>query len=216
MTYLLDQDANVQNSLITRKLCSSSQNKLYFILNYTNMGILYDDYNTSKYRSVVYSFPEKQLLCFSPPKTIPFSVFRNMYPIITFPFIKVSESMEGVMINLFFDKRINKWEIATKNAIGGKYWFYGSEYKKRKTFYTMFLEAFRSPLVDDINDIIFFENLPKSLSYTFILQHQENKILLPIDRARVFLVGVYNISETVAEYIPSEIGSKAFETFSEC
>jgi hypothetical protein len=204
MSYILDGDVSSKNKRVKQKFYSSDKNVLFLILNYDNMGLSYDDYNTSKYRSVIFAYPEKTLLCYSPPKSLPTNIFMKMYPKISAPVMTIFEAIDGVMINLFFDKRTDKWEISTKNAIGGRYWFYGSDTSKT-TFYRMFLDAFRSNSGEDINDIEFIKNLPKTASYTFILQHSENQILLPVQRPRVVLVGVYHISQNYADYVPSFI-----------
>ena len=58
------------------------------------------------------------------------------------------------MVNLFYDSRIRKWEIATKGAIGGNYWYYRNSYdgdnKSQLTFRQMFLES----LGYDVDEVI--------------------------------------------------------------
>ena len=199
MSYLLDIDMNN----ISHKIYCSRKKALYVVLNYNKKLLKSPNDIATQYRSVVYSFPEKQLLCFSPPKTLPVGVFIKNYPRINGSLINICDAIEGVMINLFFDSRINSWEIATKNAVGGEYRFYGSNKKSGMNYKNMFLDAFRTSPNQDINDIAFLNNLPKYASYTFILQHQDNQIILSIDRPRIFLVAVYMLSQNKAEYVPS-------------
>ena len=208
MSYILDGDASSSSDKIKHKFYSSVNRVLYLILNYDTLGLSYDDYHTTKYRSVVFSYPEKRLLCYSPPKSLPSNVFINMYPNISAPIITVCEAIEGIMVNLFFDMRINRWEIATRNAIGGRYWFYGAENSPKTTFYKMFLDAFRANPEDDINSIAFFDYLPKNACYTFVLQHPDNHIVLPVDKPRIFLVNVFCVSQNYADYVPTFIYEK--------
>ena len=205
MSYILDGDASSKSDKIKHKFYSSANRVLYLILNYDNLGLSYDDYHTTKYRSVVFAYPEKRLLCYSPPKSLPSNVFMNMYPNICASVITVCEAVEGIMVNLFFDVRINRWEIATKTAVGGRYWFYGAENAPKTTFYKMFLDAFHANPDEDINSIAFFDYLPKTACYTFILQHPDNPIILPVDKPRIFLVNVFCISQNYADYVPTFI-----------
>jgi hypothetical protein len=64
------------------------------------------------------------------------------------------------MINLFFDRERNMWEIATKNAVGGHYWYYRQHYgvnvgSNQYTFRQMFMEAVGEPALSDLNDSYF-------------------------------------------------------------
>jgi hypothetical protein len=157
--------------------------------------------NISKptYRSIVFSLPENELLCFSPPKAICYKVFKSIYKESNDKMF-VNEKIEGVMINLFYDFRISKWEIATKFSIGGNYNFYGDR-KKNPTFREMFLETFRCD--KDVKDIIAFESFPKHFCYSFVMQHPKNKMTLRANEAKLYLVGVYNIRKNnTVSYVP--------------
>jgi len=111
------------------------------------------------------------------------------------------------MISLFYDTSLEQWELATKGAVGGKYSFYNKYVSKSdKTFYEMFLEALSANPGEELNNLHAIHSLSKRYSYTFILQHPENKIILPVKKAALYLVGVYkyNIWEyNTVEYIPA-------------
>lgn len=167
----------------------------YKILNYDKSYICFNDIETFKYRSVVLSLPDNKILCFSPPKAIHYNRFVSDHPILT-ESIYVNEYIEGIMINLFFETRSNKWEIATKSAIGGNYFYYRNHYgnkKKQKTFYQMFMEAFRMDKNDSLSDIFMLNELLKTHSYSFVIQQPDNHIVLDITEPKAFLVAVYDI-----------------------
>jgi hypothetical protein len=135
---------------------------------------MYNIYNSSKtssimqeYRSVVFSFPENKVLSFSPPRSVPYEKFKTT-PMNNRDNIIMSEIVEGVMINLFYDHRISSWEIATKSAIGGDY-NYSDE--KRNSFREMFFECLHCEKSDGFLDV-----LPKNYSYSFVIQHPKNKL----------------------------------------
>ena len=132
------------NNNIIKNKAYSHNNRTYNILNYDRAYVCNNDYENSKYRSLVISFPEKKLLCFSCPKSITFDSFITKYPVLDSE-ILVNDIIEGTMINLFYDDRIQNWQIATKSAVGGNYWYFRNQYdnteKTQKTFNEMFLEA---------------------------------------------------------------------------
>jgi len=202
VTYKLDIDS-CSNKIIKKNIKKSYAN--YFILQYDKNYICIDDTKNSIYRSVVFSNPENKILCFSPVKTIPTYVFMDRYPIINDEIV-IKEHVEGVMINLFYDNRINRWKIATKGAIGGNYGFL-KENNKNETFYDMFLESLSANKYDTLNEIEIIKILPKTFSYTFILQHPSNIISKPVNRPHCYLIAVYSINniKNEVEYIPSTI-----------
>lgn len=103
----------------------------------------------------------------------------------------VNEIIEGTMINMFWDPNLGEWEIATKKSIGGKYFFFRNKYEgdleepEQKTFREMFLEVFA------LNNL----SLDKSYSYSFVMQHPSNHIVLPIDKPAVYLVHTYKFGD---------------------
>jgi len=130
----------------------------------------HDMYN-GLHRSVVYK--NGKLVCFSPPKSIPYSEFCEKYPTITE--CVVDEFIDGTMINVFFDN--DKWVISTRSIVGAICTFYST-----KTFHDMFHET-----------NIDYEVLNKEYCYSFVLQHPENRIVTPITKPVLWLIAVYHI-----------------------
>jgi len=195
--YNLSLDTASSNCRIKKKN-HYAQSSTYVILNYDKNFMSFDDTNTGLYRSVVFSYPEKNVVCFSHPKSIPFSVFTNKYPEIK-ENIYINEAIEGLSINLFYDKKIMKWNIATKNSIGGKYWFYGKKTEILSTpitFLEMFLEGLREDTTKEQ------ANVSVDCCYNFVLQHPANSIILPVKSAKLYLIGVHLIRDSEVEYIP--------------
>lgn len=129
----------------------------YMLYHYDKTILSVLDKVNNKYRSVIFAYPENNLLCFSPSKSIGFSDFINKYPKIE-KNIVISQKIEGVSIQLFYDYRIKSWEISTKTNIGGNYWFFAKtnniEYNSNKcsTFYDMFLDALSEETTKKISE----------------------------------------------------------------
>jgi len=149
--------------------------------------ICFDDTKNSKYKSVILSYPEKDVLCFSPPKSCKFEDFIEKYPEINNT-ILMNEFIEGIMINLFYDYKISKWLISTRTKICGK---------NRITSH--FLESLSANTGDELNDLPFIKILPMSYCYSFVLSNIESR---PISH----LVSVYKIyfDNTIKFILPTE------------
>lgn len=213
------------NSLKVNKKYVGTDKIVYKIFNYDKKYVCINDTELAKYRSVVIAEKglttstkhfNQELLCFSPPKSMEFDLFEQLYPA-NGDFSEelcINEIIEGTMINLFYDSRNLTWELCTKSAIGANYQFYQynileDQYDPKTkiplTFRDMFMEALDVPHYTDINKIPFVTNLPKNFSYSFVLQHHQNHIVLPIKHAKLYLVAVYKIVNdctSFAEYIP--------------
>ena len=137
--------SNYNKDKIKTKTYSKS-NVSYSILNYDKDFLCDDDVSNGYYRSLIVSFPENKLLVFSPQKSLKNEVFVEKYSTIN-ETIFMNEIIEGTMVNLFFDERVGQWEISTRGAVGGSYFYYRNQYdidsdkKKQTSFYQMFLEA---------------------------------------------------------------------------
>jgi hypothetical protein len=167
------------------------------------------------YRSVVYSQETQKPLSMAIPRSIPFDDFVATTGL-TNDNVYIDEIVEGTMIQLFFDPLTQKWNIATKNKVGGDHFFYKTDYteynknmsdaystmKKQYTFYEMFMEALGAKWSDDINDLDFIQDFPVSCCYHFVLQHPMNFIVEPISMPKVYLVQVYEIIQNIALAIP--------------
>jgi hypothetical protein len=169
----------------------------YKILNYDKTALCFDDPEKhTNCRSVILAHPDTCLISYSPAKSIELDVFCKTYPSLMDETVRINEFIEGTMIHLFFDKRINSWEIATKSAVGGSYYIFNKKqhvYKKRSTLRDMFLDAMRVDRGTDINQIPGIEYLLKAYSYSMVLQHPENRILLNITAPLLYLVAVYDL-----------------------
>ena len=117
-----------------------------------------------------------RILSFSPPKSISIKSVAQKWGLEQ---LKLEEFVEGTMINCFYHD--NQWKIATRGNIGAKCSFYQDN---NKTFYDMFYEAL-SYMGWDINA------LEKKYSYSFVLQHPDNRIVVPFKTPNVVIAGVY-------------------------
>ena len=199
----------------------------YTVIKYDEKYVCDNDEKLGKYRSVIFSSPENQLVCFTPPKSITLDLFNER--IKNQSDVNITEMVEGTMLSLFWDDRINAWELASKGAVGANYWFYRTEYagtegtaggQKQKTFRRMFLDVFGASDTEDINDVVSIKELPTGgegsrICYNFVLQHPANHIVLDIVKPRLYLVSVYIVlsENNTAEYISPEI-YKAWSIFS--
>jgi hypothetical protein len=188
-TLLYDTNSNVMQLHVSYYI---TENSNYKIIRY-NKDILYVEHTFGVFRSVVVN-NENQIVSFAPPKSLSIEKFTEMNPTKT-DNIVAEEFVEGTMINVFWDGQLNAWNIATRNTIGANVYFFKTESKK--TFNRMFYEALSNSKLD-------LNNLNKSYCYSFVLQHPENRIVVPISRTAIYLVQVYKITGNVVDVLPME------------
>lgn len=178
---------NLRNS-ISYQICTYNED--YLCVN--------ESKDVTQCRSVIKSYPEGQLLSFSPPrKSTLQTVIQEIHGVS--PRLFLNEFIEGLLIHLFYEPRTASWEIATKNAVGGHYPLdkddrtpTATEQKSDNYIRAIFCKAFAC---DSLQEIPCFEWFSKDHSYNFIL----NPIDLqngPDDFAiqRIYLIGVYEIN----------------------
>ena len=156
----------------------------YKIIRY-NKEYLLDELIKSSglFRSVILN-DENKIIVFSPPKSLNSDAFISAYEKDVLN-CRAEQYVEGTMINVFHDH--DEWEIATRSTVGGKITFFRVD-GNITTFRHMFLDACNYVNLD-------FDYLDKSLCYSFILQHPENRIVSPIVEKGIYLAKVYKIDK---------------------
>lgn len=170
---------------------STKLNQKFRIVRY-NKPMLSKDLISSHgiFRSVIIN-SLNNVVCFSPPKSLPADKFMDMYPIINGETdngikskIMAQQFVEGTMINVFFDPASSSWQIATRSTVGGNITFFKGP--DAKTFNQMFQEAC-------VENKLNIHTLNPLYCYSFVLQHPCNRIVVPFTKPQLYLIEVYGI-----------------------
>ena len=175
-----------ETTYLNKVQMKTQNNHIYYLVRYDKSIMphyLYPIYGLC--RSVLLNKDQK-MVCFSPPKSVLCETFiaeqqANQEDIV------FEEFVEGTMINIFWDPVLGingSWEIATRNNVGAECSFYKS--RTSKTFRAMFFEA-------AIKNGLYLYTLNKAYCYSFVLQHPDNRIVVPFSCAQLYLVAVYKI-----------------------
>jgi len=201
--YNLSKISNFKNIILNKELKGPEENLNYNVSKYTYKN---NNYNIVRYDKSMLSFDmissigllrsviinnKNKVICFSPPKSISSDLFIKNNNDINNNII-AEEFIEGTMINVFWDESLGlsgAWEISTRNTVGGNVYFFNDPdlTKNTKTFNEMFLEAAK-------NNNFNFNMLNPLYCYSFVLQHPENRIVIPYKKAQLYLVEVYKIN----------------------
>ena len=180
---------NVNGELILNTKYSLNDHRIIHY-NKNKLKAGFNAYIYKNCRSIVVNKNNK-VICFSPPKSIKFELFKNLYPEKTEDII-ASEIIEGTMINVFWDPDdINgNWNVSTKRILGASKGFYN-----KMTFLDMFLDALKYINLD-------LNELDKSYCYSFVLQHPNNRIVTYFGTPYLYLISVYKITNEFYDYSP--------------
>jgi hypothetical protein len=169
--------------------CKTSNNQRYKVIRYDKNFLSVDLVSTyGLCRSVILN-SNNDVVSIAPPKSIPTDDFIRRYPENT-ESIRAEEFIEGTMINVFWDPKIGlsgSWEISTRNTVGATSSFYKTA--NTKTFRSMFLEAAKE-------NNLFLDKLNQVYSYSFVLQHPQNRIVVPFNKPNLYLVALYRIDNS--------------------
>lgn len=125
-----------------------------------------------KLRSAIYK--GDTLVCMSPGKSVPLD---ETIPIGDYT---VEDFVEGVMINVFYDE---DWKIATKSNIGAN-----CRFDSPRTFAELFEDCKQAVGLD-------YDMLNKNLSYSFVMQHPDHRIVTPITKSSLVCVAKFHGEE---------------------
>lgn len=201
-SYSFKLDTANFNPLLVKTKSYELNDVTYTILNTVHDIVADDNSAIRNYRSVVLD-EDKSIICISPASAVDIDEFKKENPVLNNDSVYINEIVEGTMLNLFYDPRIKSWELASRGAIGGNYWFYRTQYEttedgkdaepSQKTFRQMFMDVFRCSDTDTLNDIPFIQSLSTKYIYSFVMQHPENHIVLPVLLPRLYLVSVFKV-----------------------
>lgn len=132
-------------------------------------------------RSVVWDTMANRPVSVTPAK----SVEGEAIPYVTaVEQLRAEHFVDGTLIGLFYDKYSSQWRIHTRSVLGAQ----SRYFSQTTTFATMFEQAVKAARIE-------FDSLDKNSCYSWVLQHPENRIVVPVDRARVFCVQKATIQE---------------------
>lgn len=160
------------------------ENPAHCLLRYNKLYLEEPDVFTyGLFRSVIVDVNTHQLVSYSPSKSIQLDYFVNH---VSFDRVVVEEIVEGTMINVYHSN--GDWHISTKSVDGANTIYYPNE--QRLSFKDLFYQIGLDLTV-----------LDTKFCYCFVLRHPLHKIVLPIDKPTLYLVGVYEILPQVGEEI---------------
>ena len=186
---LLNEDSSELIPNLNKTECTTLNNQKYKVIRYNKTNLTYDIIPTYGLCRSVIANSNNQVVCFSPPKSVKSDMFIEKYNIKNETLV-AEEFVEGTMINVFWDQHIGlsgAWEISTRNTVGAVASFYKSP--NSKTFRTMFLEAAANNKLD-------LDTLHKNFCYSFVLQHPENRIVVPFKTPQLYLISMYIIDNS--------------------
>jgi hypothetical protein len=199
-TFINTDDHELNTLKLNKHECKTENNQTYKVVRYDKNILCCDIIPTyGLCRSVILN-KNNEVVCFSPPKSYPSDSFIKRYPELD-ESIVAQEFVEGTMINVFWDSNIGLsggWEISTRNTVGAKSSFYKS--KNSNTFRDMFLEAAKE-------NGLALEYLSNKYCYSFVLQHPDNRIVVPFKNPQLYLIAVYSINNTDKNNISVTVSS---------
>ena len=160
---------------------------LYLVI-YDKSNCDMTDPDIRKCRGLILEKDTNKVVCLPPTKSIKIEDFTQNINItgINHSNIIYEEFLDGTMINLFYYR--DSWHISTRSCIGANCrWF------SKKRFDQMFEESHNFDL----------EKFNKELTYTFVLQHNENRIVKNYSENDLTLVQVMNNITLLPESVES-------------
>lgn len=151
-----------------------------YVLKYVKNKLTTENINSlGLFRSIIVD-EEGNIASFAPPKSFNFDIFSQSNE---YDECHIQHFPEGTMMNVFFDKHTDDWEISTRSTIGAKCNF---NIDSNITYRYMFLDAMNNTGLE-------FDHLDKTFCYSFVLQHPKNRIVAPITQPSIILTNKYKI-----------------------
>ena len=186
---------NINTSLIptfVKQVCKTTETgNSYFVYTLENEYLPNLDMDNRIYRSIMQDAASLKILSVAPAKSLVNDVFISKY---AGDNVIVTEIVEGTMINLFYTDN-HGWNIATRNGIGGDYFYFRTQYDNNSDASKQLQPSFKQMFLEAIGqtDLNMLSGLDKTICYSFVLQHPSNHIVLNIEKPRAVLVSAYKL-----------------------
>ena len=196
---LISNMISLDNNPIERlvKYFKKTKTSNYILLKYDKNYFNPNDIYIGLYHSILFSFPHKRLLSFTPSKMITYNYFKSLVPIKNEK-IQIEEYIDGILIQLFYDNVNKKWEIASKNEVGGNEVIITNIFEK--TLKEIFIESLGVVNTVEIKDLSILNDFPKEYSYSFKLRFNKER-LIPNSMYDCFLIGIHMINCSMPHHV---------------
>ena len=165
----------------------------YTILNYFDSISFDHDKLNRFYNSAVIDPETRTILSIGSPLSYDFELFQKSFSTLDENII-AEEMIEGISIQLFYEPRIQNWEISTRNSVGGNYAYYRLPEQSCKTYRDMLFDAMGITSENrQIEQWAGFKHLLASNCYHFIVTHPDNHIVLKTKSPQLYLTGYYEL-----------------------
>lgn len=199
---------------------SKTPSGTFYILKYDRAKLKEHDYETvGRFRSVVFD-STGHICCIAPPKMLKLSDEMMTLPVNSEGgHLTAEELVEGMMVNLFYNKGTEKWYVSTKSSVGEVSFDHIQEAEAEAQAHAQaqavtgdagesttgaattvagaklnIQEVLRRRICDILSLLPGgLEAVPKQYCYSFVLQHPKNQIVNVITVPRLYLVAVYEI-----------------------
>ena len=185
---------------------SKTPSGTFYVLKYDRAKLKDTEYETvGRFRSVVFD-SNGQICCIAPPKMLKLSDEMKSWPVNSAGgHLTAEELVEGMMVNLFYNKGTEKWYVSTKSSVGEVSFGHIQEAMAvdaaadtegaSSAYQKLNIQEILRRRICDILSLLpgGLEAVPKQYCYSFVLQHPKNQIVNVITVPRLFLVAVYEI-----------------------
>ena len=164
--------------------------------NFPNLYMVTYDRNTEKLdnsvirtcRGIILEKDTNKIICYTFDK-IPDADLSDKNCPIDWDSTTIEEALDGTQIRIFYYNE--EWMVASTRCIDA----HRARWFSKRNFYELF---------KDVDDIIDYDSLDRKCCYSFVLQHPENRIVVPYEKSGLVHVLTRNL-ETLEE-IEVDIG----------
>ncbi len=180
----------VENCKTHEETCATLVENGLIYKNYEELGLYIVKYNKKKAklydenvklcRGLVCEMNTNKIVCSPPIKSVDLVTFLDK----TDGPIVYEEFLDGTMINLFYyeGEKYEGWLISTRSTIGAHCKFYSDK---------DFAELFNECKCDNFD----YELFNRKFTYTFVLQHPENRIVVEYKQPSLTLVEITEVTD---------------------